>query len=344
MKKKTSILFILTLSFGICFAIILSMRSVLVHSTPLTHDAITNNNNNNIPAIQKNSNTTVITAKGGLDVSGKTTASFKKSNNTFLATGSIASLLINTKESTPSEITSVNESNAIYNATITNASRGSSVNNGIVNRVEGNHTKTYNNNSTPPSESNSIVNSNIFSRTLDSYNSTSASQNLDDNMINLLTKLIMGSISGGSSSSRYPESITQAASTTQTETEKPFVLTGNWNLSVEKGNVRDFASNFTMLHIDGTGSHVIKLINFQADANRTVYLGSDGTTSIMGRVDIELNGVNKWKGVHAIIVIERLNTIYIILDSNATANYFKGQPIYGIIGLLKEGKNGNRVL
>jgi len=99
-----------------------------------------------------------------------------------------------------------------------------------------------------------------------------------------------------------------------------------------------------MLHIDGTGSHVIKLINFQADANRTVYLGSDGTTSIMGRVDIELNGVNKWKGVHAIIVIERLNTIYIILDSNATANYFKGQPIYGIIGLFKEGKNGYRVL
>jgi hypothetical protein len=332
MKKKTSILFILTLSFGICFALILSVRSVLVHSTPSTSATITNNNNNG---------SGIINATSHISNTKKPTNAI---NNTFLATGSIASLLINTKESTPSEITSVNESNAIYNATITNASRGSSVNNGIVNRVEGNHTKTYNNNSTSPSESNSIVNSNIFSRTLDSYNSTSASQNLDDNMINLLTKLIMGSISGGSSSSRYPESITQAASTTQTETEKPFVLTGHWNLSVEKGNVRDFASNFTMVHIDGTGSHVIKLINFQADANRTVYLGSDGTTSIMGRVDIELNGVNKWKGVHAIIVIERLNTIYIILDSNATANYFKGQPIYGIIGLLKEGKNGNRVL
>jgi len=336
MKKKTSILFILTLSFGICFALILSVRSVLVHSSPSTSDTITNNNNNN------NNGSGIINATSHISNTKKPTNAI---NNTFLATGSIASLLINTKESTPSEITSVNESNAIYNATITNASRGSSVNNGIVNRVEGNHTKTYNNNSTSPSESNSIFNSNIFSRTLDSYNSTSASQNLDDNMINLLTKLIMGSmISGSSPSSRYPESITQAASTTQTETEKPFVLTGHWNLSVEKGNVRDFASNFTMLHIDGTGSHVIKLINFQADANRTVYLGSDGTASIMGRVDIELNGVNKWKGVHAIIVIERLNTIYIILDSNATANYFKGQPIYGIIGLLKEGKNGNRVL
>ena len=41
-------------------------------------------------------------------------------------------------------------------------------------------------------------------------------------------------ISGSSSSSRYPESITQAASTTQTETEKPFILTGHWNLSVKK--------------------------------------------------------------------------------------------------------------
>jgi hypothetical protein len=344
MKKKTSILFILTLSFGICFALILSMRSVLVHSTPLTHDTITNDNNNNIPATQKNS-TAAITAKGGLDVIGKTTASSKKSNNTFLATGSIASLLINTKESTPSGITGVNESNAIYNATITNASRGSSVNNGMVSRVEGNHTKAYNNNSTSPSESYSILNSNIFTRTLDSYNSTSASQNLDDSMINLLTKLIMGSIiSGSSSSSRYPESITQAASTTQTETEKPFVLTGHWNLSVEKGNVRDFAANFTMLHIDGTGSHVIKLINFQAAANRPVYLGSDGTASIMGTIDVELNGADKWKGVRTIIVIERLNTIYVVLDSNATANYFKGQPIYGIIGLLKEGKNGDRVL
>jgi hypothetical protein len=344
MKKKTSILFILTLSFGICFALILSMRSVLVHSTPLTHDTITNDNNNNIPATQKNS-TAAITSKGGLDVIGKTTASSKKSNNTFLATGSIASLLINTKESTPSGITGVNESNAIYNATITNASRGSSVNNGMVSRVEGNHTKAYNNNSTSPSESYSILNSNIFTRTLDSYNSTSTSQNLDDSMINLLTKLIMGSmISGSSPTNKYPESITQAASTTQTETEKPFILTGDWNLSVKNGKVRDFTANFTMLHIDGTGSHVIKLINFQADANRTVYLGSDGTASIIGTVDVELNGTDKWKGVHTIIVIERLNTIYVVLDSNATANYFKGQPIYGITGLLKEDKNGDRLL
>jgi hypothetical protein len=341
MKKKTSMLFILTLSFGIGFALILSMRSVLVHSNPPTNDTITNNrdtkkvigNNNNISAIQKNSTTSII-AKGGSNTT---------SNNTFFAKGSIASLLIDTKESTPSEITRVNESNAIYNATITNASHSSPVNNGIVNRVEGNRTKTYNNNSTTPSESDSIVNSNIFSRTMDSYNSTSASQNLDNSMINLLTKLIMGSMISGSSHSRYPESITQAASTTQTQTEKPFILTGDWNLSVKKGNVRDFAANFTMLHIDGTGSHIIKLLNFQADANRTVYLGSDGTASIMGTVDVELNGTDKWKGVHAEIVIERLNTIYIALDSNITANYFKGQPIYGIIDLLKDDKNGNKL-
>jgi hypothetical protein len=63
----------------------------------------------------------------------------------------------------------------------------------------------------------------------------------------------------------------------------------------------------------------------------------------MGTVDVELNGTDKWKGVHAEIVIERLNTIYIALDSNITANYFKGQPIYGIIDLLKDDKNGNKL-
>ena len=99
-----------------------------------------------------------------------------------------------------------------------------------------------------------------------------------------------------------------------------------------------------MLHIDGTGSHVIKLINFQVAANRPVFLGSDGTASIMGTIDVELNGSSKMERGSTIIVIERLNTIYVVLDSNATANYFKGQPIYGIIGLLKEGKNGDRVL
>lgn len=350
------------------------MRSVLLHSIPTTNDTITVNNavdststekvtigsanvnnaidhgdtkkvigNNNMASIESNSNSTAITAKG-LDVSSKTVAS-KKFNNTFSAKGSIASLLINTEESTtPSEITNSNESNATYNATITNASRsGSYVDNGIVNRVKGNHTKTYNN-STSPSESDPIVNSNIFSRTLDSYNSRpSANQNLDDNMINLLTKLIIGSMISGSSSNRHPEAITQAASTTQTETEKPFILTGDWILSVKKGTVRDFAANFTMLHIDGTGSHIIKLINFQADTNRTVYLGSDGTAAIMGTVDVELNGTDKWKEVHATIVIERLNTIYIVLDSNATANYFKGQPFYGIVGLLKNDENGDRL-
>ena len=52
-----------------------------------------------------------------------------------------------------------------------------------------------------------------------------------------------------------------------------------------------------MSHTGMAGSHIIKLLNFEANDNRTGYLGPDGTTLVMGKVDIELDGTEKCKDV-----------------------------------------------
>ena len=111
-------------------------------------------------------------------------------------------------------------------------------------------------------------------------------------------------------------------------------MTGDWNLKVQERHIVDFTANITMSHTGMAGSHIIKLLNFEANDTRTGYLGPDGTTLVMGKVDIELDGTEKCKEVCITIFVEKYNTIHIVLDSPTIACLFKGQPIYGVLDCL----------
>lgn len=113
-------------------------------------------------------------------------------NNTFSAKGSIASLLFDTKGSS-SNFTNSDESNDTFNVNIAIADNSSSLDKGIGTRFARHQIKTYNLSSQSDTLG-SIVDSNIFARTMDPSNTTFTNQNLDDSMINLLTNLILNNV------------------------------------------------------------------------------------------------------------------------------------------------------
>jgi hypothetical protein len=143
--------------------------------------------------------------------------------------------------------------------------------------------------------------------------------------------------SAGSPSTGNATMATQAAS-------KLYILSGDWNLNVQNGQVMNFMSNFTMVHPDGTGRHTHGVTNFKLDSGSTITLNPNGTTFIPGTADISANGQSKWTGVPTLILIDHNNAFSISFASQATDSHFGvGQPIFGVVKSLKD-QNGNEMI
>jgi hypothetical protein len=124
-----------------------------------------------------------------------------------------------------------------------------------------------------------------------------------------------------------------------------FVLSGDWNLTVNAGKVTDFTAKFIKVLNDNSKWHTHDIINFKpSDINNTiVQLSPDKSASIQGTVDIKLNNTSAWNNVKTNILISKGKVITINLDNNATSNHFQGQPIYGVVESIKDA-NGNELL
>jgi hypothetical protein len=124
-----------------------------------------------------------------------------------------------------------------------------------------------------------------------------------------------------------------------------FVLSGDWNLTVNTGKVMNFAAKFIKVLNDSSKWHTHDIINFKpSNTNNTiVQLSPDKSTSIQGTVDIKLNNTSAWNNVKTNILISKGKVITINLDNNATSNHFQGQPIYGVVESIKD-TNGNELL
>jgi hypothetical protein len=115
-----------------------------------------------------------------------------------------------------------------------------------------------------------------------------------------------------------------------------YVLDGKWKLEVVNGNVTDFGSKFTMVHLDGTNRHYMILMNFKQDnaTAGTIQVQPDGTTTIKGILDvIEKKDIlnPEWSDVNTQITINKYNTISINVDDAQTNQHFAGQPIRGVV-------------
>jgi hypothetical protein len=124
-----------------------------------------------------------------------------------------------------------------------------------------------------------------------------------------------------------------------------FVLSGDWNLTVNTGKVTNFAAKFIKVLNDSSRWHTHDIINFKpSNTNNTIVrLSPDKSTSIPGTVDIKLNNTSAWNNVKSNILISKGKVITINLDNNATSNHFQGQPIYGVVESIKDA-NGNELL
>jgi hypothetical protein len=120
------------------------------------------------------------------------------------------------------------------------------------------------------------------------------------------------------------------------------ILTGEWTLSVNKGNVTNFSTNFLASPMDGSKSHIHQITNFKLENDSKkaiVQLTPDNSLSVNGTADIKINGQTIWKSVGISLSISKGSTIAIDLDDEDTSNHFGEQQVYGIVTKLIDLSN-----
>lgn len=135
-------------------------------------------------------------------------------------------------------------------------------------------------------------------------------------------------------------------------TEGPFLLGGDWVLSVNDGRVDDFGVRIVMVAEDGTLLHVHSIQNLtnvtsrispigveqqqqpsRPDNNISLSADPDDAIAISGFADITTNGVTEWQDVAVTITITNGNVISII-PNPGEIDHFYALPIYGIVRSL----------
>lgn len=112
------------------------------------------------------------------------------------------------------------------------------------------------------------------------------------------------------------------------------ILTGDWNLSVMKGKIVNFAANFLASPMDGTKPHMHQISNFKSTNKKAIELTSNSSLIINGTADIKINGQIVWKGAHISIMIFNGSTFLVDPNDMETDNHFGEQSVYGIVTRL----------
>lgn len=153
--------------------------------------------------------------------------------------------------------------------------------------------------------------------------------------------IVSQTITGGNDTNTGNMTETTGSTTTPSdEPQLPYIVSGDWRLDVQDGNVSSFDANFTMVHTDGTGRHAHQVTDFQSP-DAAAELVDDGVTFVVGTSNLTANGEDKWSNVTTLIVIENLNAASISLTTED--DHFMGQALYGIVDSLTD-KDGNEMI
>ena len=113
------------------------------------------------------------------------------------------------------------------------------------------------------------------------------------------------------------------------------ILTGEWNLSVNKGKVTNFSVNLLASPMDGSKPHIHQILNLNTyDDEEPIALSEDENLSINGTADIKINGVLIWDNADISISITNGNTFNIDPNDIDTQNHFGDQQVFGIVTRL----------
>jgi hypothetical protein len=113
-----------------------------------------------------------------------------------------------------------------------------------------------------------------------------------------------------------------------------FILSGDWNMNVEQGNLTNFSASFYTGPVNGADNHTHQLGNFSADDSSPIQLSSDKSVSVSGILDLGTNGKEAWNDVNATVDISKGRSISIELADEDTERHFMGQQVYGIVERL----------
>ncbi len=112
------------------------------------------------------------------------------------------------------------------------------------------------------------------------------------------------------------------------------VLSGDWSINVNNGSISFFEADFIAAPSDGSVSHTHELVNLIVEGGHPIQIMSNGNASIVGMIDIKLNGISLWNAVKTTILISKGSTVTIMLNDLDTHHHFMKQPIYGIVDRL----------
>ena len=110
-----------------------------------------------------------------------------------------------------------------------------------------------------------------------------------------------------------------------------FILSGDWNMNVDKGNLADFRADFYTGPTNGAENHTHQLGNFRIIENAPIQLGPDKGISFSGILYVGTNGNKAWENVNATVDISKGRSIPISLADEDTERHFMGQQIYWIV-------------
>ena len=114
-----------------------------------------------------------------------------------------------------------------------------------------------------------------------------------------------------------------------------FILSGDWTMNVNQGNLTDFSASFYTGPVNGAENHTHQVSNFRANENTPIQLSPDKSVSLSGIVDVGTNGNKAWDNVNATVDISKGRSITISLADADTERHFMGQQIYGIVQGLR---------
>jgi len=117
-----------------------------------------------------------------------------------------------------------------------------------------------------------------------------------------------------------------------------WVLGGDWEFGVAKGNLTNLAVDITMSKIDGTGTHhhtieSLRNVSGAVSPSRSelIALTNGNYTDFKGIADITTNGEIKWKDVPITVHLANGNIINFNIDPSKTEDHFKGLPVFGTV-------------
>jgi hypothetical protein len=129
-----------------------------------------------------------------------------------------------------------------------------------------------------------------------------------------------------------------------------WVLGGDWEFGVAKGNLTNLAVDITMSQIDGKEAHhhtieSLKNITGAMSSNRSerIALINGNYTDFKGIADITTNGEIKWKDVPITVHLANGNIINFNIDPSKTEDHFKGLPVFGTVESIID-QNGRELL